>query len=138
MTNTFAIVIHTALGASTFPAKGRVCAYILTAFTTESQTRNTPGTDAPCRSSTLVIVFQVSPTDKCKTKARRAGERRVFVVSYTREEAIVRRTPMEIQMTGKALAGGLLGKKGSEIPWGTERVRDKQESGGRESSCAAN
>jgi hypothetical protein len=24
-----------------------------------------------------------------------------------REEAIVRRTPMEIQMTGKALAGGL-------------------------------
>ena len=61
----------------------------------------------PNLASTLLIVFQVSPIDKCNTKENNAGVSKVPVVRYTRKLEYVRSIDIVLQMMGNAMGGGI-------------------------------
>jgi hypothetical protein len=66
-----AIVNQISGNDNNFPASGTVSTspYEYAANAADNQTHNTPTTDVPYRRSTLLIVFHVSPIDKCNINA---------------------------------------------------------------------
>lgn len=69
-----AIVSQTSGRLKSFPANGSTWEYCAAAKAAEIHTQATPKTEVPYRRSTLLMVFQVSPMDKCSMSAKMAGD----------------------------------------------------------------
>ena len=74
---------------------------------TDASTAQTPTTAVPRRFSALLMEFQVSPTDRCRSMAKCAGLLSVPVVPNTTTLDTARSTAMVVQMTGNASGGGI-------------------------------